>query len=94
MPMSQVEMERAITGLQSLMQAQVRINSDQSALITNLGQRVAALESKVSTLEATAGGARQLERLANGFNQFGAFFADLLPNHSTAPNTTRPWRPV
>lgn len=94
MPMTLAEAERAVNNLQSLMQSQVRINTDQSALIANLGQRVAALEAKISTLEATAGGSKQLERLVNGINQFGGFFVDLLPNHSTAPNTARPWRPV
>lgn len=95
MPVTTIaEASREIDRLSALAKAQNDINVRQSALIADQEKRIAVLEAKLATLEATAGGAKHLERLAAAANQFGAFFADLLPNHSTAPNTTRPWKPV
>lgn len=92
MPMSQIDVERAITGLQSAMQAQVKTNSDQSALIANLGQQNATLEARLATLEKTVAGG--IVRLVDAVNQFGQFQSTLADCQTHVRQAAKPWRPI
>lgn len=92
MPMSQIEMDRAITALQAANAAQVRINTDQSALIANLGQQNTTLEARLAAVEKTVGGG--IVRLVDAVNQLGQFQSTLADRQTHVTQAAKPWRPV